>query len=201
MRPDLDLTLRRFEHRLAAHRPASIAGEGLRHAAVAALLRFADHGPEVLLMKRAERPGDHWSGHVSFPGGRASPEDRDLLATAVRETREEVGMDLSRAARLLGQLDTIRAVARGRPRPLTITPFVFVQTEDMPLALGHEAADAFWFPLARAVMGELSDVYEYTHGPEPLNLPCWRFRDHVVWGLTHRMLQHLLEVVTARRSG
>lgn len=190
-----DLTLERIERRLAAHRPASEAAPGVARSAVAAVLRFDRGVPDILLMKRADRVGDSWSGHVSFPGGRESPGDVDLCATAVRETHEEVGLRLDESARLLGQLDTIRAVARGRVRPLTITPFVFVQTRDAPLELGHEAVDAFWFPLERAVSGELSDSFDYQFGGDVLSLPCWRYQGHVVWGLTYRMTEHLLEVI------
>jgi 8-oxo-dGTP pyrophosphatase MutT (NUDIX family) len=190
-----DLTLERIERRLAAHRPAGLDAPGVARSAVAAVLRFQRGAPEVLLMKRAERPGDSWSGHISFPGGREAPGDPDLHATAVRETREEVGLQLDRSARLIGQLDTIQAVARGRVRPLTITPFVFVQTQTMRFELGHEAVDAFWFPLERAIAGELSDSVEYHVGEDALRLPCWRYQDHVIWGLTYRMMDHLLDVI------
>jgi 8-oxo-dGTP pyrophosphatase MutT (NUDIX family) len=190
-----DLTRERIERRLAAHRPASMDAPGVARSAVAAVLRFDRGSPDVLLMKRAERPGDSWSGHISLPGGREAPGDPDLHATAVRETREEVGLHLDQNARLIGQLDTIQAVARGRVRPLTITPFVFVQTRQMALELGHEAVNAFWFPLERAISGELSDSFEYRFGGDALRLPCWRYEDHVIWGLTYRMMDHLLDVV------
>lgn len=190
-----DLSLRRFEDRLAAHRPVHIDEPGLARSAVATVLRWGGGAPEVLLMKRAERPGDGWSGHVSFPGGREAAGDADLRATAVRETREEVGLDLEASARLLGRLDTIRAVARGRIRPLTITPFVFEQTADAPLVLGDEAAAAFWLPLERVASGELADQYEYSQPSGPLRLPCWRYDGQVIWGLTYQMLAHLIEVV------
>lgn len=109
------LTLERFVRRLAAHRPREVARAlHARRAAVAAVLRFDRGRPEVLLMKRAEHPGDRWSGHVSFPGGREEDHDPDLLTTALRETHEELGLDLDASARLLGRLDDVRAVAKGR---------------------------------------------------------------------------------------
>lgn len=188
-------SLDHIERSLAAYRPAGASGPGLARSAVAAVLRFAGDGPQVLLMKRAERAGDRWSGHISFPGGRESSHDADLVATAVRETREEVGVDLGKSARLLGQLDTIQAIARGRVRPLTITPFVFVQTRDMPFVLGHEATDAFWFPLERAASGELSSNFDYHMDDQTMRLPCWRYRNYVIWGLTYRMMEHFFEVV------
>ncbi len=186
------LTLERLEARLAAHHPPY--PKPGRRAAVAALVRFDLGRPEVLLMKRSERAGDRWSGHVSFPGGREEARDPDLLATAVRETREEVGIDLGRSARLLGRLGATRAVARG-VLPMTITPFVFTLVAEAPLVLRDEAESAFWFPLDRAAAGALDDIYVYRLGPIPLKLPCWRYEGYVVWGLTYQMLRGLLDVV------
>jgi 8-oxo-dGTP pyrophosphatase MutT (NUDIX family) len=190
------LSLAELEARVARYqpgRPPIFAGS---RAAVAALLRDRDAGPEVLLMKRAAHPGDRWSGHVSFPGGREEKHDAGLLDTAIRETQEEVGVDLRQSARLIGKLDTIRAIAQGKALPLTITPFVFVSTEDAPLALAHEAESAFWLPLREAASGTLDGVYEYRLGPLPLSLPCWRYQGYCVWGLTYQMIRKLLSLPT-----
>jgi len=146
-------------------------------------------------MRRSERAGDRWSGHVSLPGGREEPGDPDLATTAVRETLEEVGVDLRRAARPLGRLEPTRAVARGKILPMTITPFVFALVADAPLVLAEEAESAFWLPLDSAVSGALDDTYVYRLGPLPLRLPCWRHQGYVVWGLTYQMLRGLLDVV------
>ena len=197
----MSLSLERVAARLAAHRAKDpvLAVPG-RRAAVAAVLRFDRARPEILLMQRAERESDRWSGHVSMPGGNASHGDIDLLATAVRETREEVGLDLARAARLLGRLDAVQAVARGKILPMTITPFVFA-LEDVAaggaLALGPEAQAAFWLPLDDAARGALDGVFEYHLGPVPMALPCWRFDGRVVWGLTYKMVAALLTLVQA----
>lgn len=191
----MKLSLSHIERRLAAYRPP---GEPLSvdipRAAVAALLRFDRATPEVLLMKRSTRAGDRWSGQISMPGGREAPTDGSLYMTAVRETREEVGLDLESHARLIGRYDTIRAGARGQVYSLTITPYVFVQTQAAELTLNDEAVDAFWFPLDRAVTGELTGEYEYRHEAMAVTLPCWTYEGHVVWGLTHRMLVRLLEI-------
>lgn len=188
--------LAELERKLGGLDPAAAEPAARRTAAVAALLRPGEPGPDVLLMTRAERPGDRWSGQVSFPGGRAEERDATLLDTAIRETQEEVGIDLRRVARPIGRLEPVRAIARGKVLPLTIAPFVFAQVEPIEWSLNHEASDAFWFPLGRAATGELDADYEYRLGPVPMTFPSWRWQGRVVWGLTYRMLQDLLARIT-----
>jgi 8-oxo-dGTP pyrophosphatase MutT (NUDIX family) len=189
------LSLARLVARLEPYRPGPPPSGRQQRAAVAALLRFPRGTAEVLLMQRAEQPEDRWSGHVSFPGGRWDQGDRDLLATVVRETREEVGIDLEASARLLGVLKPIRAIARGRFLPMTITPFVFQQVTEPEIVLNAEATGWFWLPLEEARRGALDDQVEYRLGPLPLTLPCWRYQGHVIWGLTFQMLHDLFQVV------
>jgi len=189
----MDLSLARIAA-LLRERPSSASPSSTvdGRAAVALVLRFEADAPSVLLMTRAERAGDRWSGQVSFPGGREEEGDEDLLTTAMRETREEVGLDLESGARLLGRLGTIQARARGRLLPLTIDPFVFLQTQDDPLALGEEAVETFWFPLTNAAAGEYSSTFELAAGECKRTLPCWRFESRIIWGLTYEMLHGFL---------
>ncbi|MCS5573716.1 MAG: CoA pyrophosphatase, partial [Pseudomonadales bacterium] len=92
---------------LAQHQPA-LSNTGDCHAAVALILDSAasTDDPEIVFIERARVLGDPWSGHIAFPGGRWEPDDKLPLDTAVRETEEEIGVDLS-AARLLGRLDDL----------------------------------------------------------------------------------------------
>ena len=84
---------------------------------------------EILFIKRAASPADPWSGNVAFPGGKRDPIDRDDFDTAVRETREEVGIDLNADWLYLGRLDDRPVFARGKRRDdFALCPFVFVQT-------------------------------------------------------------------------
>jgi 8-oxo-dGTP pyrophosphatase MutT (NUDIX family) len=150
----------------------------------------------VLLMVRAERPGDRWSGQVSLPGGHAELVDEDLRATARRETLEEVGVVLTERDSV-GQLPSVQARARGRRLPMLITPFTFALRERPQLALGPEAADAFWLPLERAREGEFDTEHRYREGELVHRLPGWRFGDRTIWGLTHGMLQQLLRATVS----
>jgi 8-oxo-dGTP pyrophosphatase MutT (NUDIX family) len=162
-----------------------------KRAAVATILRSRPDGPEVLLIRRAENPQDPWSGHMAFPGGREAPQDPDLLATAIRETLEEIGLDLHRSAHLLGRLDALPAVARGRRVGLTIAPFVFELTEDAPLEPNYEVAEWIWAPLDPLLRGALATTMPYEFEGQRLSLPAHDVQGRLVWGLTHRMLETL----------
>jgi 8-oxo-dGTP pyrophosphatase MutT (NUDIX family) len=174
-----------------------------RRAAVAVVLREGGTGAEVLLIKRAERAGDPWSGHVAFPGGRADPEDASIEATAEREAREEVGLDLAPpAARRIGRLPDHPGRAAGRWIGLAITPVLYQVVGDPPLALDRAEVEAtFWAPLAALASGRHDGRMLHWWRPLrrlplslPFVLPCWRYEGFTIWGLTHRMLRGLLEV-------
>jgi 8-oxo-dGTP pyrophosphatase MutT (NUDIX family) len=166
-----------------------------RHAAVSTILRDGERGAEVLLIRRAEHGDDPWSGHMAFPGGRHEPTDPSLLDTAVRETREEVGIDLGRDAELLARLAEIPAIARGKRVGLTVTPFVFALTHDAPLQLNHEVAEAIWAPLEHFTAAESATTVSYALDGTTLSLPGWTVEGRIVWGLTYRMLEQLLDAV------
>ena len=158
---------------------------------MAAVLREAGAGLEVLFIRRAEYPADRWSGHMAFPGGRSEPEDKDLVATAVRETFEEIGLDLLAQGELLGGLDELHAIARGRPVDLGITPFVFRLHGPASLTLSNEVTSLHWLPLDDLLGPQHFSTFDYVHEGTPLQLPCLRIGDVVIWGLTFRMFKDL----------
>ena len=99
---------------LAAHRPVARAAPA--RAAVAMVLRPAAGGAsEVLLIERAEKPGDPWSGHMAFPGGRLDPSDPDPRFTAERETFEEVGPRSARRPSCSASSTISKGVTRAGP--------------------------------------------------------------------------------------
>ena len=160
------------------------------------MIRDVQGALEVLLIKRAEYQSDPWSGHVALPGGRMEPQDATLADTAVRETYEEIGIDLREAGLVLGTLDEVHPRTPVLP-PVVVRPFVFAIEKDVRPVPSLEVADVFWIPLHLmrapdawqptpiAVLGLERSVISYRHG------------DHVVWGLTERILQSLI-VLLAR---
>ena len=100
--------------RLAARPFSADSDEPGERAAVTAVIRnHPERGAELLVIRRAEHPLDPWSGHMAFPGGRRELTDPDLSHTALRETFEEVGLDLRRDGALLTRLPDVPAIGRG----------------------------------------------------------------------------------------
>ncbi len=163
-------------------------------AAVAAVLREDGSGTEILLIHRAEHPGDPWSGQMGLPGGRVDPVDATAYATAVRETREELTLDLEGCARTLGRLPTMRTHLRSGPGPLTVTPFVFALADEPELCPNYEVQEALWVPLAFFLDRANRSILTWTRARVPLPFPCYRYHGRVVWGLTLRILETLLEL-------
>ena len=164
--------------------------EHARWAAVAVLLREGPSGPEVFLIRRAEHPHDPWSGHMAFPGGRQDVNDATLLHTAMRETHEEVGLDLAEEADHIGQLDDLQAIARGKPQETVIRPFVFEVRREAPLHVDEtEVAEALWTPLLPLYLGEVDTVRPYQWHGTQIDFPAYDVSGRIVWGLTYQMLR------------
>ena len=188
----LTARLDRLRERLASHRPwTDTDAEALRWAAVAVVLAPAPDA--VLLIRRAERVGDPWSGHMALPGGRREPSDDDLITTAIRETAEEVGLPLSRD-HLLGSLDDVVPRTPVLP-PIAIRPYVFLVYTRPPLTLNPEVASARWIELDHLLHRGTRHPVRLEIGGESREVAAYRLDDGIVWGLTERVLSALLEQV------
>ncbi len=183
------VTLSRIEDGLAARAPRTIEGGEFHRAAVALCLRKGERGFEALLIHRAEHPEDRWSGHMALPGGRVEEDDRDPRSAAERETLEEVGIDLTRSGRLLGTLDELQAMAKGRLLAMVVTPHVYALTGPLQVRVDEtEVQDAVWIPIDPLLRGEHDSELEWRYGPAGVMLPCFQVGPHTIWGLTYRML-------------
>lgn len=156
-----------------------------RFASVAMLLRQGDEGVEVLFIQRAHYPNDPWSGNLGFPGGRIEPEDSDPLATAIRETAEEVGIVLS-DNQLLAQLEDQRGVRVA----VQVCCYVFVVDEAVEINANEEVAQAFWVPLNQLQEQQRHGQREVDWHGTPTEVPSIYLNDEVpvLWGLTYRIV-------------
>ena len=179
-----------IRRRLAEHQPERYeTGAHTREAAVAVILRAQPDDIEVLFIQRAEKRGDPWSGHMAFPGGHRDSVDADTLAAAVRETLEEVGLDLS-TAEYLGALDPQRAMPRGRALDMVIEPHVFALDHDPVLTPNYEVQDVVWAPLSTLASNLWHGTETRPMAGTPTTFNGYRLeRGHFVWGLTYRMLK------------
>jgi len=189
------MTLARVREALAHHIGQPVEAPEAKPAAVALMLleRSPGGGLETLFIKRAERAGDPWSRQVALPGGRREPSDVDLFVTAVRETREETGIDLSGAERL-GVLDDLYPRTPTLP-PVLVRPFVFALSTTPAILTNAEVEHAFWVPLNRLVTpGVRRDVTLLVGGVERV-FPAYDLGDEVIWGMTERILTPFLELI------
>lgn len=194
---EVDTSPRAIRAVLANYEPSSQPEQRRKIvAAVAVVLRQGRDGPEVLLIHRAFNPRDPWSGHISFPGGRVQPEDPSTLGAAVRETGEEVGLDLERDGEAVGRLSDIVPRGRGRRVGVVAVPHVFVLRNDPELAPNpNEVREVVWLPLDFLAERRNRSAMWRRRGLIPVRLPCYRYKDHLVWGMTLRALDELVEIV------
>lgn len=182
--------------RLAAHlreHPPTAAAEPERLLAAVALCVVPDPDA-VLIIQRAPYPDDPWSGHMGLPGGRREPADDDLIATAIRETAEELGVRLDRSM-LLGPLDDVF------PRtpvtsPFLVRPFLFSLPARQVLTLSDEVASAEWLPLTRLLDPATYQTMTLTVGGNSRTVPGYALdADRFIWGMTERVLTPIVDLL------
>ena len=163
----------------------------LREAAVALVLVPVDGGDVALLfIKRAEYPEDPWSGQIALPGGRRDRADPDLLATAIRETGEETGIQLERH-HVIGELDDLSPVSPHLP-PIVVRPFVFALPSAPETRLSHEVTESLWVP--RRQLLERRTEERVTARDLTLVMPGYRVGPHFIWGMTERIVTPFLQL-------
>ena len=178
-------------------------GDGMRFidrepaaAAVLVPLVMRDSGLQVLLTRRTDHLRAH-AGQVSFPGGRAEPEDADAVATALRETEEEIGLPREHVD-VIGALPTYTTVTS-----FVVTPVVALVRTGFTLTLdAFEVAEAFEVPLQFLMNPAHHQHHEFEFGGARrrfLAMP-WRPghgdpREYFVWGATAAMLRNLYHLL------
>jgi 8-oxo-dGTP pyrophosphatase MutT (NUDIX family) len=127
---------------------------------------------------------------MALPGGRRHPADPDLVTTAVRETHEEIGLRLTVAP--VGRLDDQRT----HVRRVAVATYVFALDDAPPLTPdGTEAEAALWIPFTDLLHPD--SAFRYRYGKIG-RFPAIRHGDHVIWGLTHRILGGFTELLGHR---
>ncbi len=164
-------------------------------AAVCVVLGGPDAAPALCFIKRSERPDDPWSGQMAFPGGRVARTDANPRAAGVRETAEEVGLDLTRC-RYLGALPPMPITRRGRPHLGWLQPFVHLCSPELPALRPQpsEVAAAMWIPVEHLTDASHRTSVEIADAMRRLVFPGIACGGEVIWGLTYRVLGALFEL-------
>jgi 8-oxo-dGTP pyrophosphatase MutT (NUDIX family) len=158
---------------------------------VALILRPVSRDTELLIIQRADYPGGHWSGHLALPGGRVDAGDQTLRDTAVREVREEVGIDLATGGRFLGWLAPVWPRSPELPR-IEIVPLVVVTPPGAVARPGAEVAEAFWVSLGELERRGRSEVVRPTAPGVERQRLAYPSVQGPIWGITERILTDFL---------
>ena len=160
-------------------------------ASVAVVIRDVGDDEEVLLIRRADREGDAWSGQVAFPGGMAGPSDGSFQETASREAKEELGADLSGSSAFVGYMRERRT----HTRAIVVVPSVFVAAAPQSLKPNQkEVASYEWASLGELGREHARSSYLIPRTGGQIPVPCIFYGGLVIWGLTERILSEILEL-------
>lgn len=186
----LDQLTAGLAHALAERSRAMLERPDKTVAAVLVPLLAVDDDLHLLFTRRSASLTHH-QGQVAFPGGTRDPDDPDLLATALREAHEEIGLAPG-DVQVLGALDDLET----RSSQFVITPFVGLVPHPYPWRLSPHEVDAV-FTVAVHRLGEPGverrETWDFGGQEHPVDL--YAVDGHVIWGATHRMTRGLLELL------
>jgi len=169
-------------------------------ASVMVILREERGGYSMLFIKRRECLSDLFSGHMAFPGGKMQKGDGNNLETAIRETREETGIDLKNNGRILGELDDVSPV-NPEANHYVVTPYLALVEEDTRVKPNEEVAEFVWIPLSDFRNEKTLEIKVIEKYGMKLEDFTFRYQNYVIWGMTARILRQFLSLAGNLISG
>ena len=187
--------LQLIETRLSQHKPGrKLLRPLMKRSAVAMILQLRKGVLHILMIKRADRIGDPWSGQMAFPGGRMDPGDRHGYAVAVRETHEEVGLLLTEADICIGRLSDLNARPHKGAFGMAVSPFVFRLDRQVKFRPNYEVAETVWVPLEFLLDTANRETMVWERKGLRIPMPCYLYEDRRIWGLSLMMLDELMDL-------
>lgn len=142
--------------------------------------------PKIIMTKKSKILTIH-AGEISFPGGKWEKNDTDLLTTALRETKEEINLEI-KSDQIIGQLKDVRTLNSG----FTITPFVAVTDELSNLKDNVEVESILHIPLESFLKTLEDDPDPNHHSIQEMHI--FKFNEHTVWGASARILKQIVDI-------
>ncbi len=167
------------------YNPASDA----KHAAVLLLLTQRENTSEIVFMRRAYHKHDKHSGQISFPGGRMEQSDENLLACALRETHEEIGISPNKVE-VLGELSSLYVYASN----YIVQPYVGYFNEPGHIRPNHEVAEVLFGSIQDFKNDGTTKTTLKTHGTTIRDVPYYNLKGHILWGATAMILTEFLDI-------
>ncbi|OGO60794.1 MAG: hypothetical protein A2Z36_02825 [Chloroflexi bacterium RBG_19FT_COMBO_48_23] len=174
---------------LALRRKMSLSGRGLTEAAVLIPIFCKDGGYHIIFTQRSDQVPHH-KGQISFPGGARSEVDANLLDTALRESWEEIGLEV-KDAEVLGELDDTPTTTSS----FNISPFVAFIPHPYQFTLNpYEIDEIFSVPVSALLYKAKRREERYTFDDEVFVGYSYEYEGKLIWGATAQIVRQLLEV-------
>jgi 8-oxo-dGTP pyrophosphatase MutT (NUDIX family) len=187
--------LQLIETRLSGHSPGKkLLRRLMKRSAVAMILQVREGELHILMIKRAEREGDPWSGHMAFPGGRMDESDPHGYAVAVRETEEEIGLTLGAQDKCIGRLSDLNARPHRGTFGMAVSPFVFRLEREVSFTPNYEVAEVLWIPMEFLMNENNREEMIWQYRGAEIPVPCYWYEGRCIWGLSLMMLGELLDL-------
>ncbi len=143
----------------------------------------------MIIMTERPKTMNHHAGEISFPGGTWTPRDADLLTTALRETKEEMNLDISRQ-QIIGQIRSVTTLNSG----FTIIPFICI-LEEIPKLIPNSEIETIlhipFVPLLNTIEDDLDPLHKSIQ-----EMYAFRYQHHLIWGASARMLKQMFNLLS-----
>ena len=133
--------------------------------------------PHIIFTKRSSKLSSH-PGEVSFPGGKFEEQDSNLLATAVRESEEEIGIKKLNLEHL-GKLPYLIS-----KHNIEVHPFIAALKEDQEFIANEEIESIFTVPVSYLKNNQNAHIHEFNRQNHNVRISTWHYNEYVIWGLT-----------------
>lgn len=180
--PDSQLIIPQLRDRLRYYRPSPDRVDA------AVLVPVTDEAtPHIILTRRASHMSSH-AGEVAFPGGKCDSTDASIIATALRESREEIGLP-EESVEVIGELDAFTSKVGLRVQPI----IGMVPSDLILLPNPGEIESIFRVPVEFFLTEKVSYTHRFRFMGNEVTVPSFNYGDYVIWGLTAFMIVDLIK--------